>query len=153
MENATQSIDLLNLNSDRLTAEDHEVIATVTVIAAIGMLGWRDEFWAEGIPGVEWGVEGIDTSTGVFFTSQIFTTPANHWAPQIAHEGQHRRDFLMKTGAYEAGATDRGVLDERRALIRQLNVYRRLSGISPGVAPLDPYEQMLIRLIMRPHSR
>jgi hypothetical protein len=156
LETARQSVDLLNSNSHRLTAEDKEVIANVNAIAAIGMLGWEDQFWVEGIEGVAFdtiGMEGILMKQGVFLTGQIYTTPAKYWVPQIAHEGQHRHDVLTRTGGAHPDFTgDRIELSERRALNRQLNVYRRLFAIPLGTPP-DPYEQMLIRLIGSPHRR
>ena len=59
----------------------------------------------------------------------------------------------MRTGAYEVGFIgDQRVLDEQRALIRQLNIYISLAGITVGT-PRDAYEQLLLRLIVRPHIR
>jgi hypothetical protein len=156
LETAQRSIDLLNSNSDKLTAQDKEAIEQVNVIAAIGMRGWKEHFYIEGIEGVTDGTgggEGILLRSGVFLTSQIYTTLPKYWAPQIAHEGQHRRDFLMKTGGYEPGFIGNFLVhDERRALIRQLIVYRNLSGNPIGNLPRDPYERMLLSLIGVPHG-
>jgi RHS repeat-associated protein len=151
----TQSIDLLNENATKLTAEDEDAIAHVNVIAAAGRVRWDEWFWVEGMPGLgpdTVGSIGINLHSGVFF-DYIFSDKPNYWAPLIAHEGQHRKDFMKKTGAYAPGfAGDHGQHDERRALIRQLLVYRRMFDRVQG-SRADPYERMLAPLIINPHQR
>ena len=89
------------------------------------------------------------------FYSNIANDVPRFWAPLIAHEGQHRMDYLKKEGFYAPGFNGDPMTDERRALVRQLMFYRRMVDRPLGSGPEqnNNYERTLINLIITPHKR
>ena len=154
----SQSVDMINSGAIRLTAGDEQAVGSVAGIAAVGRgVLWDEWFWVEGIPGAapnETGAIGISVGLGVFY-SNIANDVPRFWAPLIAHEGQHRMDYLRKEGYYAPGFNGDPMTDERRALVRQLMFYRRMVDRPLGSGPEqnNSYERTLIGLIITPHKR
>jgi hypothetical protein len=114
-------------------------------------VSWYNFFYVEGIEGVGSAAIGMHLSSGVFFgTISGYKAHPEWWFDRIPHEGQHRLDWKR----YPRGLPDDpdGEHAERRALIRQLEVYRRVMN-KPLGKPADPQERMLVPLIIRPHKR
>lgn len=149
IEVAKKGADTINNNVDKMLPDDIEAISLVNAIGAAGKVPFRGWFWVEGIEGLITGQIGIDIKTGVFL-DWISNYDPHDWWDRIPHEGQHKLDSIRYPGGIPGDPT--GEQGERRAIIRQLDIYRRVFPRPLG-SPADPHERMLIGLIIKPHSR